>query len=59
MRRATCAAIILVAALLTGCGATEAEVRDACLEHGGVNAVSGNKIRKSVACKDGHYRIVR
>lgn len=51
-------AVLLAGALLTGC-ATEDEVRAACVEHDGVAAASGNSIRKNVACRDGHFRIVR
>lgn len=56
--RGACVPALVAVALLTGC-ATQQEVRDACAEHGGVNAASGNAARKYVACRDGYFRVVR
>lgn len=53
-----CLVATVVAMLFTGC-ATESEVRTVCKPHNGVNAVSGNSVRKWVACKDGYFKVVR
>lgn len=51
-------ALLVFAVAVAGC-ASQSDVRDACDGHGGVNAVSGNAVRKYVACRDGFYRTVR
>lgn len=58
MRLSLLAVIVLVTVALTGC-ATDDEVRAACANHGGANAVSGKNLRKYVVCRDGYYVTVR
>lgn len=58
MSRFAAATATVLALVLCGC-ATQDDVRRACADHDGVNAVSGNGVRKYVACRDGFYRAVR
>jgi hypothetical protein len=61
--------IVALAALLLGGVAiavgdksratNDTQVRAACVDHRGVNAVSGNFARKYVACRDGYFKTVR
>lgn len=50
--------VVAVVFAVAGCANTD-EVRRACADHDGVNAVNGSQIRKYVACRDGHYEVVR
>lgn len=58
MKRVLILSAAVLSLLATAC-AEDAEVREACADHGGVSAVSGSSIRKFVACKDGDYKTVR